>query len=134
MQKKFNILFVPTGGRLAPATRYRVCQNIPFLEKEGVNCRVYPIISKSMTKRMIKSPTFNKLQKVSYYIYVVIEKFIRSWKVIFLASRYDLVFLQRTTFPFGLAKLLKIVNKNIIFDIDDSIYMPDKKEEGLIEI
>jgi glycosyltransferase involved in cell wall biosynthesis len=60
------------------------------------------------------------------------ERFIRAWRVIFLAGRFDLVFLQRTTFPLGMERLAWLRNRNIVFDIDDSIYLPDKKEGGII--
>lgn len=132
VEKRFSILFIPTGDRRAPATRYRICQYLPFLEKEGIEYKIYSIISDNMTIQMIKSPMFNKLEKIIYYIRIVIEKFIRTWKIILLAGDFDLVFLQRATFPIGLERFLRLKNKNIIFDIDDSIYMPDRKEKGIL--
>lgn len=131
-KKKTRILFIPAGNKIAPATRYRVYEILPFLEKEGFDYKVYSIFSDQMTWRMIHSSTFGTLQKIIYYIQIITEKFIRAWGAIFLAGRFDLVFLQRTTFPLGLEKLLRARNKNIIFDIDDSIYLPDKEEKGLI--
>ena len=93
---------------------------------------VYSIFSEGMTLRMIRSSTFGSLGRVIYYIEVFVEKIIRTWWIIFLADRFDLVFLQRTTFPLGLGRLLKVRNKNIIFDTDDSVYLPDKKEDGMV--
>jgi len=90
------------------------------------------MISGWMTKRTINSSRFNRLGKIFYYIQLTIEKFIRSWVVIFLAGRFDLIFLQRTTFPLGLERLVRLRNPNIIFDIDDSIYMPDSEESGVL--
>lgn len=49
-----------------------------------------------------------------------------------MASHYDIVFLQRATFPLGLGRLLKLWRKNIIFDIDDAIFLPDTSRQGLI--
>jgi len=131
VKRRLKILFVPSGDKIAPATRYRIYQLLPFLEKEGIDYTVYSILSEAMTVRMVKSSTYNGFQKALYYIQAAIEKFIRTWRTILLAKRYDLIFLQRTTFPLGLERLLKMRNKNIIFDIDDSIYLPDKKEGGL---
>ncbi len=127
-EKRFNILFIPSGTKSSPATRYRIYQYLPFLKKEGIDYKIYSVISEKMTTRMIGSPRFNKLQKIIYYIQVIIERFVRSLKIILLANKFDLVFLQRTTFLFGLERLLKRRNKNIVFDIDDSIYMPDSEE------
>lgn len=130
--RRTKILFIPSGGKLAPATRYRIYQILPFLKKEGIDYKIYSILSERMTARTISSSTFNRLQKIAYYIHVTAEKFIRAWVAIILAARFDLVFLQRTTFPFGMERLLRAVNSNIIFDIDDSVYTPDKEEHGLI--
>lgn len=132
IKKRVRILFISAGSRVAPATRYRIYQILPFLEKEGIDYKVYSIFSERMTFRMIKSPTFNKLQRIVYYVQLVMERFIRAWKIIFLAGRFDIVFLQRATFPIGLEKLLRLRNKNIIFDIDDAIYLPDNDETGFI--
>jgi L-malate glycosyltransferase len=132
MSKKIKILFVPSGYKKAPATRYRIYQFLPFLDKEGIDYNVYSVISDKMTDMMIDSPNFRKFRKIIYYIQVVAEKFVRSWAVVLSANRYDIIFLQRTTFTFGLEKLLRLANKNIIFDIDDSIYMPDREEPGII--
>lgn len=132
MVRRFRILFIPSGGRLSPATRYRVHQILPFLEKEGIDYEVYSIFSERLTTLMIRSSTFGRLRKALYYAELVMDRFIRSWKAILLADKFDLVFLQRTTFPLGLERLLKARNKNIIFDIDDSIYLPDKEEKNPI--
>jgi glycosyltransferase involved in cell wall biosynthesis len=131
-KKKFKILFIPAGTKIAPATRYRVYEMLPFLEKEGISYKIYSIFSEGITWQMINSSTFGTASRVIYYIRIIIEKFIRAWGVIFLAGRFDLVFLQRATLPLGLERLLRLRNKNIIFDIDDSIYLPDKEEGGLI--
>jgi len=130
--KNLSILFVTYGTKLAPATRYRVYGFLPFLEKEGLDCKVFSIISGFTTNLMIKSSMFNSLQKIIYYIQVSIERVFRACVVVFLAGKFDVVFLQRVTFPFGLERLMRMKNKNIIFDIDDSIYMLDKEERGLI--
>ena len=132
IRKRISILFVPSGTKIAPATRYRINQYLPYLDKEFMEYSVYSIISHNMTLRMIKSPTYNALGKLFYYIGIVAEKFIRGLKIIYIANKFDIVYLQRTTFMFGLEKLLKIRNKNIIFDIDDSIYMPDNEENGIL--
>jgi glycosyltransferase involved in cell wall biosynthesis len=131
-RKKIKILFVSNGTKVSPATRYRIYQWLPFLDKEGIEYKVYSIISESMTCRMIKSSTLNSFLRNLYYLHVFIERTSRSLKVIFLARGFDVVFLQRAVFSLGLEKLLKMVNKNIIFDIDDSIYMPDKEEKGIV--
>jgi len=83
-----------------------------------------------MTERMIQSSTFGKARKFFYYLEVFIKRLFRGLKVISIAGKFDVIFLQRATFAFGMERLLRLINKNIIFDIDDSIYMPDTHEKG----
>jgi glycosyltransferase involved in cell wall biosynthesis len=130
--KDISILFVPFGSSRAPATRYRAFQYIPYLSSRGVRYKVFSSISARTTAQMIQSPRFIRLRKYTYYLQLNLERVIRFWAILFLAARYKILFLQRTTFPFRLERLLKKVNKNIIFDIDDSIYIPDREEAGLV--
>lgn len=94
--------------------------------------RIFPIVSDATTRRMLASPTVKGPEKLIYYVRVLLEKLLRFAVVLFWAGRYDVVFFQRTSFPFGLERLIKKVNPNIIFDFDDSIFMsdPDSKELG----
>lgn len=132
MKNKLKILFVPTGSDLAAATRYRVSQYLPFLSRVGIRYRVFSIISRPMTLLMVHSPKFRGPAKVLYYFFHVLEKTVRAFFLFFLASRYDCIFLQRTTFPFYLEKILALVNNRIIFDLDDAIFIPDTKGRGIM--
>ncbi len=127
-----SVLFVPCCTKRVAATRVRIYQYLPFIEKRGMSYRIFPIVSDATTRRMLASPTFKGPGKLLYYLQVLVEKLFRFVGVLFLAGRYDVVFFQRTSFPFGLEKLIKKVNPNIIFDFDDSIFMadPDSKELG----
>ena len=127
-----RILFIPYGTRKAPATRYRVIQYLPFLKKVGYSCYVFPAISGFSAFLMIESPDFNRFFKMLYYFYVFVERMLRLVWAIIISWRYDIVFLQRTTFPFCLEKVLKTINGNIIFDIDDAIYLPDMEGSDFV--
>ncbi len=127
-----NILFVPSGTSRIAATRYRIYQYLPYLEKHNIRYKVFSIISDATTREMIYSPVFKGLRKAVYYLRVVLDRIIRFLPVLFLARKYKIIFLQRTTLPFGLERVLAKLNPNIVFDIDDAIFMPDKEEAGLI--
>lgn len=129
-----RVLFVPYGMDLAPATRYRVLQYIPYLEAEDIECRVFSAISKFSTSLMLRSPDFSMPAKFLYYVYIFAERLFRCFFIIGVSGKFDIIFLQRTTFPLGLEILLKFKNKNIIFDIDDAIFLPDKEGNDPISI
>lgn len=132
MDKDISVLFVPFGTARVAATRYRIYQYLPYLDEQKIKYKVFSIISDSTTKQMIMSPTFVRLKKLLYYLRVVLEKLIRFWPVLILATRYKIIFVQRTSFPFGLEKVLQKVNKNIIFDLDDAIFISDRTERGFL--
>ena len=127
-----KVFFVISGTRRVAASRYRVYQYLPYLESQGVKCEVFSIISDFATGLAIRSPEFGDLKRFAYYIYVFFERFFRFWAVFFTAPFFDIIFLQRATFPFALAKLLPLVNKKIIFDIDDAIFLPDSSKKDLV--
>jgi len=131
MAKEISVLFVPFGTQRIAATRYRVYQYLPYLREKGVKFCVFSIVSDAATRRMINSPNFKGIGKFIYYLQIIFEKLTRFGLLLFLARRYKILYLQRTTFPFGLEKILSLVNRNIIFDLDDAIFMSDRKDEGI---
>lgn len=127
-----SVLFVPFGTVRVAATRHRIYLYLPYLDTRGVHYRIFSLISDWTTRQMINSPRFNGPRKALYYLQVTLEKIIRFVPILYLAGRYKVVFLQRSTLPALLARLLKKRNKNIIFDLDDAIFIPDHQEEGLL--
>lgn len=129
-----KILFVTYGTNEAPATRYRVMQYLDVLRSKGVESAAFSAISAFSTRLMLRSPDFSYIGRLMYYIYVFGERIIRFFILLRMAGRFDIIFLQRATFSFGLEKLLKKTNPNIIFDIDDAIYMPDRQARDLLTV
>lgn len=127
-----KILFVVSGTKRVAATRYRVYQYLPYLEKRGIKYEVFSITSDFVTKLAIRSPEFNGMTRLLYYTVLFMERFLRFWLLFFKAHNFDILFLQRATFPFGLGKLLGLCNKRIIFDLDDAIFLSDIPGNGLV--
>lgn len=129
-----SVLFVPASTGRVAATRYRVLQYVPLLEARGITCRVYAAISDGATRLMLSSTTLTPWRRRAYYVRIMAERIIRFAGIIAIAHRYDVIFLQRSTFPFGLERLLAARAKAIIFDFDDSIYRsdPDDRETGWV--
>ncbi|MBI5145295.1 MAG: glycosyltransferase family 4 protein [Candidatus Omnitrophica bacterium] len=127
-----TILFIPFGTSRVAATRYRIYQYLTYLNEHNIKYKVFSIISDATTRQMINSTTFKGVRKIIYYLRINCERIIRFIPILVFATQYKILFLQRTTFPFGLEKLLKHINKNIIFDLDDAIFIPDTKENSWI--
>lgn len=123
-----KVLYVPNGTQAAPATRYRVTQYLPHLKEKGIDCRVFSAISEFSTNLTVKSPDFGTAARLLYYCYVFTEKIFRLLAIIIIARGFDIVYFQRTTFSLRMELLLKAVNRNIFFDIDDAIFLPDRQK------
>jgi len=127
-----KVLFITIGTNRVAASRYRVYQYLPFLNQRGIQGEVFSIISDVMTILSIRSPEFSPITRLIYYFLISIERFVRFWVLLFISARFDMLFLQRATFPIGLEKLLPIINKNIIYDIDDAIFLSDTQDRTLL--
>jgi len=124
-----RVLFVTYGTSESAATRYRAEQYFPYLREEGVLYTCMSMISSSLTRSLIKSYSPGGLLKG---IWVLCEQVIGFFRVALRAPWYDVVFFQRAVFPFGLEKIVRILNKNIVYDLDDAIHMPVAKDGGIL--
>jgi len=103
-----KILFLPLHSTEGASSRLRVYQYFEYLRKSG------------HTVRVISSPGKSRLFKLFYLI-----------KVLAGAGANDIVFIQKIIFPRAFFNLIHAVNKRIIFDFDDAIYLtPPMMEEN----
>jgi len=124
-----RVLFVTYGTSEAPATRYRAEQYLPHLQEEGVLYTCMSMISSSVTRSLIRSYSPGGLLKG---IWVLCEQIIGFLRVALRAPWYDVIYFQRAVFPFGLEKIIRLLNKNIVYDLDDAIHMPVAKDGGVL--
>ena len=124
-----KILFITPYPIEGPSSRYRVWQYLPYLEKAGLHCRVSSLLT---------SQVFSIFYKKGYLlskILILIKGFFKRLFLLPMVSTYDVVFIQKEAFPFGppfFEKLIKLFNKNVIFDYDDAIYLPQTSEGNRI--
>lgn len=126
-----SILFLVLYGFNGASSRYRVYQYLPFLRKQGVFCVVSPFYTERFEFFSLRclsfSPLAGKAFNKAYLYYGYLKRFLR----ILSASRYDAVFIQKELMPKFLLNLLYVLNKNLIFDFDDAIFLSDKEQEHI---
>jgi len=127
-----KILFVVFGTEKVAATRFRVCQYLPYFKKNNIEYRVFSILSVFMTGQTVRSPEFGTIRRMVYYLMLNIDRLARFLYVSAIAGKYDMIFFQRVTAPLGLGWLLNPGKQKIIFDIDDAIYLPDTDKKDLL--
>jgi glycosyltransferase involved in cell wall biosynthesis len=100
-----------------PSTRFRVMQYLPFLAEQRVKFKVIAM------EPSFSVPGLKKLCKSWHYL-----------RALFIVWRYDLVFLQKPGFMINrwiYLKLLFRLQKKMIFDFDDAIFL--NHETGLAQ-
>lgn len=120
-----RILFFTIGNAEVASSRTRAYQYLPYLRQRGIECRVIFHILPWQFKRVINMQKENLFIKLCSKIY-------SSFKVVIfltLAPRYDILFIQRVLLPLKIQRLILWLNKNIVFDFDDAIYLCDKGEK-----
>lgn len=121
-----KILFLTVGDETVASSRVRVYGYIPVLAKNGHRCRVLQYTSKSGCKRISNLKSDNILQRALE----IFHKLCTITSLFFLAPLYNVIFVQKIVLSLPVWRLLKSINRNIIFDFDDAVYLD--KEIGYI--
>ncbi|NMM48802.1 glycosyltransferase [Marinigracilibium pacificum] len=108
----------------APSQRFRFEQYFKYLNKEGIKYTQSSFFSEKAWNNLYSSGGF------IIKVYYTILGFLKRLFTLFTLYNYDFVFIHREATPLGLPWfefiVSKILNKKIIFDFDDAIWLPDK--------
>lgn len=118
-----KVIYLSKYSSIGPSSRYRIYQYLPYLAEYGIDVDVRPLL-KDRYFGIIKIDNFilKNLFKVFYAAYRYIIRFFDVLK----SNKYDLVVIEHQAFPylpFFLEYVLKMLNKNIIIEFDDAIYL-----------
>lgn len=123
----------PTG--VAPSQRFRFEQYLDIMTENHINYTISPFLSRKAWD-ILYNPGhfFSKVVSIT-------NGYIRRFKDIFRLSQFDFIFIHRESSPFGPHWFeyiaVKILNKKIIYDFDDSIwlknYSDNNKLAGLLK-
>lgn len=124
-KNKIKVLFlVPYPKNSAPSQRLKFEQYFDYFEKNNIKITFCPFYTKKMYSYLYeKGHSFKK-------IFNVLARLLIRLKQVFSAINYDLVYLHLEASPLRVLffeKLLVLLGKPIIYDIDDLIYLPKKR-------
>lgn len=115
-----KVLFLTQYPKLAPSPRYRVYQLIEWLEANGVECDVQPLIDeKGYLRSRKKGSLFWKARTIA-------GAYLRRMKLAKQAHDYDLVYILKGAFMYGPPRIERRIKKTgtpMIFDYDDAIFI-----------
>lgn len=95
-----RITFLPLYQIELPSSRYRVFQFLPALAESGFQVATLPAPQRNLLKRLLYVP-----------------------RLLPMALRSDVLFVQKRMLPLWLLSLLKILKATMIFDMDDAVYL-----------
>ena len=101
-----KIAFLPLYEIDKPSSRYRVFQFLPALDNHGFQNTILPAPQRNFIKRLLYVP-----------------------RLLSIAYTNDILFIQKRMLPMWLLFLLKKLNTDIIFDIDDAVYLRPSQHE-----
>lgn len=114
-----KVLFLTAQTETLASSKVRVYQYIPWLEKAGIRCFVIVLMRhRSLDKT---KPKFWKSIKILF------AGGIKYLKILVLCIFCDVVFIQKRILPVWRQNLMRLLNRNLIFDFDDAIYLPSQE-------
>ena len=116
-----RVLFVIPHPIEGPSSRFRVYQFLPYLRTHEVEVTVRPFMSSRLT------PVVYQPGRLAGKALITAWGTLKRAGDALAATRYDLVYVLREAFPFGpplFERLLDAAAGRLVFDFDDSIWMP----------
>jgi glycosyltransferase involved in cell wall biosynthesis len=108
-----RILFLTQGTELLASSRTRVFQYLPFLLNDKT---VFRVLTYSPQKIFGIKISLLKIERL-YHAFI-------WFKLLLLGVFYNIIFIQKILLSRNLLGILKLLNKKLVFDFDDAIYMP----------
>jgi len=117
-----KVLFLAAYSNLVAASRIKVYQFLPFLEKKGIKYRVICFTPSFLYRLRVASENNKKILSI-YYPLSFIIRFYNAILAVLSAPNFDIVYINEPIMPFLTEKLLKLANKNIIFQFSDAVFL-----------
>jgi len=125
-----RILCLTVGPDSEPSSRFRVHQWIGPLRAQGIEVEVRPRADRAYLElgyglRALPAP-LRALRMAAQLGRVLVLRLRDLWD----GRRYDAVWLQKETLPFGLAALASRLGLRLVFDFDDAIHLRAELAHG----
>ncbi len=123
-----RILFVTQYGVLAASSRTRVFDYLPSIRAAGHECEVITVLPDAQIGGSQILVTRQVLRKLLYYAWAFGRTLLCGLRVLAVARRSDLVFVQKVIFPSVIRRLLARVKTPFIYDFDDAIFTTEVRQ------
>lgn len=108
-KNKLGILFIPAGDEIHQSTKHRCYLHLDEFKNKKIKANIIPL----------------KKGKSSNFLFLLWAYFLNFIKSIMFIPFYNIIFFQRRKdfFSVILLKFSKILDKKVIYDFDDAIYL-----------
>lgn len=126
-----KVLFVTVGGEIVASSRTRVYQFLPYLRRAGVEARTIPydytvtfgnILAQLFAGKGFPAMAVCRALSFCSNLFNAAVRVFQSVRVLLLAGKYDVVYIQKLALPIFFQRLLRRVNPRIAFDFDDAVF------------
>jgi glycosyltransferase involved in cell wall biosynthesis len=97
-----HLLAITVGDKTVGSTRIRFLNYLPYLHEAGWTTTIHEFVSRSRSQRLIE-----------------------IFKLAWLASRSDVVLLQKRLFPIWAVRLIRQNTRHLVFEVDDPIFLSE---------
>ncbi|HBZ68444.1 MAG TPA: hypothetical protein DEP35_01280 [Deltaproteobacteria bacterium] len=126
-----RVLCLTVGPDSEPSSRFRIHQWLEPLRASGIEVEVRPRASRRYLELGYGVHEFPGPIRAGWTAFHFARVCIRRLRDLWDARRYDLLLLQKETFPFGMERLLSFFGLRPVFDIDDAIQLRPDLAHGI---
>ncbi|MDQ3002707.1 MAG: glycosyltransferase family 4 protein [Fibrobacterota bacterium] len=111
-----KVLILTLYGRLGASSRLRMWQFIPWLEREGIEYRMAPLIDDNQLRV--------RYEKGSYALPSLLRSYLRRVAVLAKRNRFDVIWVEKEALPWLPLWFEKLFLRgvNLVVDYDDAIF------------
>lgn len=117
---KNNVLFITSFSEISGSSRVIVFQFLPFLKKAGITYKVRTIYPDNFFKIQMGIKPAGKFKKRANLVFHLFLSLIKRFYYAIDAGNYEVVFIQKDTFPKLIYWLLRRFNPNVIYEFEES--------------
>jgi glycosyltransferase involved in cell wall biosynthesis len=133
--KNIKILFVVPCSPYFPSGIVRVEEFLPYFALNGIRYKVINFYSPTIQRSLhwLDKSIFSKtavtdfILRAFFHALGIPYRWYRLLQILISSIRYDIVFLQSVVPPAWFSKILTSLNKHVVFDFDDALYVVKKQ-------
>jgi glycosyltransferase involved in cell wall biosynthesis len=126
-----RVLCLTVGPDSEPSSRFRIHQWLEPLRASGIEVEIRPRASRRYLELGYGVHPLPSSLRAGWAALQFARVCLRRLRDLWDARRYDLLLLQKETFPFGMQRLVSHFGLRPVFDFDDAIYLRPDLAHGM---